>query len=168
VGCCVLVLQGKAKLVRHWGPSLYHIDDLPFGEGLANLPSVFTPFREKVEKQCKVRSRAQRHCAVCVHAQMVDARRHQVVDGAAQPSMPLLCSAALLLSCTAHLLCLPTRSHVTCAVMHASAAAQCVPCSSAHADVVWCSCVCQTFCLVRVNVMVILLGPCYFLAAGSG
>uniref|UniRef100_A0A383W805 Photolyase/cryptochrome alpha/beta domain-containing protein n=1 Tax=Tetradesmus obliquus TaxID=3088 RepID=A0A383W805_TETOB len=48
-------IKGKAKLVRHWGPSLYHIDDLPFGEGLATLPNVFTPFREKVEKQCKVR-----------------------------------------------------------------------------------------------------------------
>jgi deoxyribodipyrimidine photo-lyase len=59
-----LVLQGKAKLVRHWGPSLYHIDDLPFSEGLATLPSVFTPFREKVEKQCKVRT-AQGRCAVC-------------------------------------------------------------------------------------------------------
>jgi deoxyribodipyrimidine photo-lyase len=51
------VVQGKAKLVRHWGPSLYHIDDLPFGEGLATMPNVFTPFREKVEKQCKVSSR---------------------------------------------------------------------------------------------------------------
>eukprot|EP00775_Hariotina_reticulata_P010321 gene10321-10478_t len=48
-------VKGKAKLVRHWGPSLYHIDDVPFGEGLSTMPNVFTPFREKVEKQCKVR-----------------------------------------------------------------------------------------------------------------
>lgn len=41
--------------MRHWGPSLFHIDDLPFGEGLSKLPSVFTPFREKVERTCKVR-----------------------------------------------------------------------------------------------------------------
>eukprot|EP00879_Flechtneria_rotunda_P024160 GHRR01025606.1.p1 GENE.GHRR01025606.1~~GHRR01025606.1.p1 ORF type:complete len:260 (+),score=90.08 GHRR01025606.1:202-981(+) len=48
-------VKGKAQVIRHWGPSLYHIDDLPFGEGLHNMPNVFTPFRGKVEKLCKVR-----------------------------------------------------------------------------------------------------------------
>ena len=49
------ILQGKGSLAVHWGPSLYHLDDLPFGEGLRTMPSVFTPFRDAVEKKSKVR-----------------------------------------------------------------------------------------------------------------
>jgi deoxyribodipyrimidine photolyase len=48
-------IKGKAQLTPLWGPSLYHFDDLPYAQGLGDMPSVFTPFREKVEKQCKVR-----------------------------------------------------------------------------------------------------------------
>jgi deoxyribodipyrimidine photo-lyase len=55
-------IKGKAQLMPLWGPSLYHIDDLPYAEGLGNMPSGFTPFREKVEKQCKVRETVQQRC----------------------------------------------------------------------------------------------------------
>mgnify|MGYP001806592254 CR=1 FL=1 len=47
-------VKGKAQLQTLWGPSLYHIDDLPFAQGVGGMPNVFTPFRDKVEKQCKV------------------------------------------------------------------------------------------------------------------
>jgi hypothetical protein len=54
------VLQGQAELVQQWGPSLLHVDDLPFQQGLQDMPDVFTRFREQVEQveQFKVRSRA--------------------------------------------------------------------------------------------------------------
>jgi deoxyribodipyrimidine photo-lyase len=57
--CCV---QGKAKLQTLWGHSLYHRDDLPFAEGLRDMPNGFTSFREKVEKQCRVRGRPPKRC----------------------------------------------------------------------------------------------------------
>jgi len=44
------------RLVRVVGGStLFHPEDLPFHQNLSNLPDVFTVFREKVEKQCRVR-----------------------------------------------------------------------------------------------------------------
>merc|ERR1711871_195838 len=43
------------KLIRIWGSTLYHLDDLPFDEELNSLPDVFTPFRNKVESKCEVR-----------------------------------------------------------------------------------------------------------------
>jgi deoxyribodipyrimidine photolyase len=49
-------VKGRAQLQTLWGPSLYHIDDLPFAQGVGAMPNVFTPFREKVEEQCKVRA----------------------------------------------------------------------------------------------------------------
>ncbi len=36
------------KLELHWGPTLFHLDDLPFREGLTDMPDVFTPFKQKV------------------------------------------------------------------------------------------------------------------------
>ena len=46
----------NGELIRvYGGNSLYHPDDLPFNEQLSDLPDVFTAFRERVEKDCKVR-----------------------------------------------------------------------------------------------------------------
>eukprot|EP01004_Peranema_trichophorum_P002961 NODE_1981_length_1729_cov_39.123910_g1689_i0.p1 GENE.NODE_1981_length_1729_cov_39.123910_g1689_i0~~NODE_1981_length_1729_cov_39.123910_g1689_i0.p1 ORF type:complete len:513 (+),score=56.38 NODE_1981_length_1729_cov_39.123910_g1689_i0:49-1587(+) len=45
----------SSKLIKLWGSTLYHIDDLPFAKNLADMPDVFTPFREQVERRCKVR-----------------------------------------------------------------------------------------------------------------
>ncbi|EFJ39190.1 hypothetical protein VOLCADRAFT_101264, partial [Volvox carteri f. nagariensis] len=57
--------SGSAKLLRFWGHTMYHIDDLTqppegggkaaFAPGMKDMPDVFTPFREKVEKRCPVR-----------------------------------------------------------------------------------------------------------------
>jgi deoxyribodipyrimidine photo-lyase len=49
---------GSVSMERLWGSTLYHIDDLPFNanDGLNDLPDVFTPFRNKVESKCAVRS----------------------------------------------------------------------------------------------------------------
>ena len=49
------MFQGRAQLQALWGPSLYHLGDLPFAQDLADMPNVFTPFREKVEKKGQVR-----------------------------------------------------------------------------------------------------------------
>jgi deoxyribodipyrimidine photo-lyase len=43
-----------ARVSTVWGSTLYELKDLPFNEGLQNLPDVFTPFRTKVEKECKI------------------------------------------------------------------------------------------------------------------
>lgn len=37
-----------------WAATLYDIDDLPFNGGVMNMPDTFTPFRNKVEKNCKI------------------------------------------------------------------------------------------------------------------
>jgi deoxyribodipyrimidine photo-lyase len=47
VGCRLVRVVG--------GSTLFHPEDLPFHQNLSNLPDVFTMFREKVEKQCRVR-----------------------------------------------------------------------------------------------------------------
>jgi deoxyribodipyrimidine photo-lyase len=44
----------KASLQALWGPTLFHLDDLPYGGELQDMPDVFTPFRDKVEKKCQV------------------------------------------------------------------------------------------------------------------
>ena len=31
-----------------WGPTLYHIEDVPFREDMSDVPTVFTPFKQKV------------------------------------------------------------------------------------------------------------------------
>ena len=38
-----------------WGSTLYDLKDLPFSDGLADLPDGFTSFRTKVEKKCTIR-----------------------------------------------------------------------------------------------------------------
>eukprot|EP00667_Euglena_gracilis_P007028 EG_transcript_7094 len=48
-------LKPRARLVREWGATLYHRDDLPFPATLATMPDVFTPFKEAVERKCTVR-----------------------------------------------------------------------------------------------------------------
>ncbi|KAF6262584.1 cryptochrome DASH1 [Scenedesmus sp. NREL 46B-D3] len=40
-------IRGQAELVRRWGPSLLHVDDLPYEQGLQDMPDVFTRFREQ-------------------------------------------------------------------------------------------------------------------------
>jgi len=44
------------KLHTIWGSTMYDLKDLPFGQGLADMPDVFTPFRNKVEKKSVIRS----------------------------------------------------------------------------------------------------------------
>jgi len=41
-----------------WGSTLYELEDLPYeySNGLVDLPDGFTPFRNKVEKKCTIRS----------------------------------------------------------------------------------------------------------------
>ena len=36
------------RLESHWGPTLYHLDDLPLRSDLSDLPTGFTPFKQKV------------------------------------------------------------------------------------------------------------------------
>ena len=42
--------QPQAKLEQIWGSTMYDLKDLPFEDGLQDMPDVFTPFRNKVEK----------------------------------------------------------------------------------------------------------------------
>eukprot|EP00542_Grammatophora_oceanica_P007273 CAMPEP_0194067466 /NCGR_PEP_ID=MMETSP0009_2-20130614/86572_1 /TAXON_ID=210454 /ORGANISM="Grammatophora oceanica, Strain CCMP 410" /LENGTH=571 /DNA_ID=CAMNT_0038720493 /DNA_START=90 /DNA_END=1805 /DNA_ORIENTATION=+ len=44
----------KSILQTIWGSTLYDPDDLPFPNGAYDVPNVFTPFRNKVEKNCKI------------------------------------------------------------------------------------------------------------------
>jgi deoxyribodipyrimidine photo-lyase len=44
----------RATLETVWGSTLYEIKDLPFQNGLNGMPDVFTPFRNKMEKLCKI------------------------------------------------------------------------------------------------------------------
>lgn len=39
-----------------WGSTLYNIDELPYADGLTDMPDTFTPFRNRVEKKCEVRT----------------------------------------------------------------------------------------------------------------
>lgn len=47
--------QVKSRLELFWGSTLYHIDDVPFEPDMSTMPSVFTPFRQKVEDRAQVR-----------------------------------------------------------------------------------------------------------------
>jgi deoxyribodipyrimidine photo-lyase len=61
----VAVLQKhfpKAKLQTVWGSTMYDLADLPFKKStgavhqqLSDMPDTFTPFRNKVEKSCKIK-----------------------------------------------------------------------------------------------------------------
>ena len=46
----------SGKVHSIWGSTLYELQDLPFAAGLADMPDVFTPFRNKVEKKSVIRS----------------------------------------------------------------------------------------------------------------
>ena len=48
-------LPDGSNLEVLWGSTLYHRDDLPFSNEVADMPDVFTPFRHKVEDICSVR-----------------------------------------------------------------------------------------------------------------
>lgn len=52
--------RGKADLLETvWGSTMYDIEDLPYNHEdgtLSDLPDTFTPFRNKVEKTCQIRS----------------------------------------------------------------------------------------------------------------
>ena len=47
-------VKGRAQLQTLWGSTLYQIEDLPFAQGLVDMPNVFTPFKDKVEETCQV------------------------------------------------------------------------------------------------------------------
>jgi deoxyribodipyrimidine photo-lyase len=44
----------KATLQAIWGSTMYNLEDLPFKDGPFGIPDTFTPFRNKVEKTCKI------------------------------------------------------------------------------------------------------------------
>lgn len=44
----------KATLEAIWGSTMYNLEDLPFKDGPLGIPDTFTPFRNKVEKSCKI------------------------------------------------------------------------------------------------------------------
>lgn len=44
----------EATLTTVWGSTLYDIDDLPYPDGPYGIPNTFTPFRNKVEKNCQI------------------------------------------------------------------------------------------------------------------
>ena len=41
-------LGGRGQLRLLWGNTLFHADDVPYAPDMADLPDVFTPFRNKV------------------------------------------------------------------------------------------------------------------------
>lgn len=50
-------LKGAGRLHKLWGHTMYHRADLPFNtDTLANMPDVFTPFKDAVERRSKVRA----------------------------------------------------------------------------------------------------------------
>ena len=46
--------SSQAKVEEIWGSTMYDLQDLPFDANLQNMPDTFTPFRNKVEKNCKI------------------------------------------------------------------------------------------------------------------
>ena len=51
--------SSQAKVEEIWGSTMYDLKDLPFDATLQNMPDTFTPFRNKVEKHCKISSPVQ-------------------------------------------------------------------------------------------------------------
>lgn len=47
--------KSSSKLELVWGSTLYHRDDVPFDYDMQNMPTVFTPFRQKCEDRAPVR-----------------------------------------------------------------------------------------------------------------
>ena len=48
--------SSQSKVEEIWGSTMYDLEDLPFDDDLSDMPDVFTPFRNKVEKNCKIGS----------------------------------------------------------------------------------------------------------------
>jgi len=46
--------DNKLKLEKVWGSTLYNHEVLPFKNGVHDMPDTFTPFRNKVEKNCEI------------------------------------------------------------------------------------------------------------------
>lgn len=46
--------RSGGKLTKLWGSSMYHLDDLPMEDLEREMPDIFTPFRERVEKKSQV------------------------------------------------------------------------------------------------------------------
>lgn len=46
--------SSNIKVEEIWGSTMYDLPDLPFDANLQNMPDTFTPFRNKVEKNCKI------------------------------------------------------------------------------------------------------------------
>jgi deoxyribodipyrimidine photo-lyase len=46
--------SSQVKVDQIWGSTMYELEDLPFDDQLQMMPDVFTPFRNKVEKNCKI------------------------------------------------------------------------------------------------------------------
>eukprot|EP00557_Chaetoceros_sp_GSL56_P013601 CAMPEP_0176476916 /NCGR_PEP_ID=MMETSP0200_2-20121128/322_1 /TAXON_ID=947934 /ORGANISM="Chaetoceros sp., Strain GSL56" /LENGTH=609 /DNA_ID=CAMNT_0017872647 /DNA_START=21 /DNA_END=1850 /DNA_ORIENTATION=- len=44
----------SGSLETVWAATLYDLEDLPFDNGVKGMPDTFTPFRNKVEKHCKI------------------------------------------------------------------------------------------------------------------
>lgn len=51
-----IIQQQGGDVHTIWGSTMYDIKDLPYSESLKDMPDVFTPFRNKVEKNTKIRS----------------------------------------------------------------------------------------------------------------
>jgi hypothetical protein len=49
-------IAARGRLKTLWGHTLFHIDDLPFSEDLADMPDTFTPARKTIEAKCLVRA----------------------------------------------------------------------------------------------------------------
>lgn len=50
----VLKKSGKFNFETVWGSTMYDPDDLPFDGDVFGIPDTFTPFRNKVEKNCQI------------------------------------------------------------------------------------------------------------------
>eukprot|EP00546_Thalassionema_frauenfeldii_P002476 CAMPEP_0178935750 /NCGR_PEP_ID=MMETSP0786-20121207/24732_1 /TAXON_ID=186022 /ORGANISM="Thalassionema frauenfeldii, Strain CCMP 1798" /LENGTH=439 /DNA_ID=CAMNT_0020613959 /DNA_START=159 /DNA_END=1478 /DNA_ORIENTATION=+ len=46
--------HSEALFQKTWGSTLYNIEDLPYPDGVNDIPNTFTPFRNKVEKNCAI------------------------------------------------------------------------------------------------------------------
>lgn len=42
------IKRHAGRLETFWGPTLYHLDDLPLRKDLSDLATVFTPFKQQV------------------------------------------------------------------------------------------------------------------------
>lgn len=49
-------LPQDSQFMELWGYSLYHLEDLPFKKDFKDMQDTFTPFKEKCERNCKVRA----------------------------------------------------------------------------------------------------------------